>query len=187
MVAGGHAVERERHLLGVDDAAEDLGRDGLELGIAREAALELRPHLLLLGRVVAQRPHREDGEGEVRELVVVVAQEAARLAVQPAHVEPGAEHDEVVALEEVSGLARGDDVAGGSLVAQDGADVPGHLFDRAVLACVGDEHPGHGDLLSLTPSVAPRCGARSSGAARIGGGGKAAARARTTTMSRSPE
>ena len=135
VVALRHVVEGERQLLVVDHPAEDRDRGGIEARVALEHALELRPHLLLLRRLVAERPEREDGERLVRQRRVVVAQEAPRVAVRPAHVEPRAEHDQVVALE-VDRIARGDDVAGRSLVSQERRDVSRDLLDRAVLAGV---------------------------------------------------
>ena len=96
IVAGRHAVVGEWHPVGLDHAAEDLARDGREAGIVRQPALELRSDLVLLGRIVAQRPQREDGEGNLCQLLVMAPEEATSAPMEPAHVETGAEHDEVV-------------------------------------------------------------------------------------------
>ena len=69
VVAGRHPVEREGQLLGIDHAAEDRGRDRVEVrdsgrGRSRAAAAPSpsRP------RSAVERAHREDGERNVRQL-----------------------------------------------------------------------------------------------------------------------
>ena len=61
MVARRHVVERERELLGVDHAAEDRDRDGLELGYRSSPRSSTSPPCRSRP-VAAQRPHREDRE-----------------------------------------------------------------------------------------------------------------------------
>ena len=91
-VAGGDAREREVERLGDDRAAEEPDRHRLDSRHVRERAVELRPRLLPLLRLVGGRPEGEGRERLRRELRAKAPEERARVSMPAPHVERCAEH-----------------------------------------------------------------------------------------------
>jgi hypothetical protein len=84
---------------GIEDAAEDRGRDRLELRDIGEGYVELLARARNVLVEQGSRTHREDRERPCREPHAVPAQEPARVRMQSSRVQGVAEDDALVAVQ----------------------------------------------------------------------------------------